>query len=265
MDLLKLTRLRLLSALLILASCFACAPEGQKPLTVGMELNYPPFEMVDPAGRPTGISVDLAAALGQYLRQPVKIVNIPFDGLIPSLKTGKIDLIISSLTVTPERAQSIAFSDPYLHTGLCLLVSRQANIHSIEEVDQPAYTVAVKQGTTGQSYAQNHLSHARVLVLDKEDGCVLEVVQGKAQAFIYDQMSVFQHWQRHQDTTSALLKPFREESWAIGIRRDNAALTAQVNAFLSSFRAEGGFQRLGDTYLKDQRAAFQKLGVPFYF
>jgi polar amino acid transport system substrate-binding protein len=228
-----------------------------------MELNYPPFEMIDARGRPVGISVDLATALGQHLHRDVRIENIPFDGLIPSLKTGKIDLIISSMTATPERAQSIAFSEPYLRTGLCLLVNRQASIQSIEQADQPGSAVVVKQGTTGQLYARTHLRRAHVLVLEKEDACVLEVVQGKAQAFIYDQMSIFNHWQRNQQTTTALLKPFQEEDWAIGLRQGDDALKAQVNAFLSAYRAEGGFQRLGDKYLKEQKAAFQKLGVPF--
>jgi polar amino acid transport system substrate-binding protein len=230
-----------------------------------MELNYPPFEAVDPQGKPAGISVEMAQALGKSLGREVQIQNIPFDGLIPALKTGKIDLIISSMTETPERAQSIDFSEPYLQTGLCLLVNKKASIDSIEQADQAAYSIAVKQGTTGQLYAQAHLKHARVLVLDKEDACVLEVVQGKAQAFIYDQMSVFKHWQQHQDGTSGLLKPFQREVWAIGLRKGNEALKTQVNAFLKEFRAEGGFERLGNRYLQDQKKAFQKAGVPFYF
>ncbi len=258
-------KLLLSSALVLGLYSFGCAPASQHPLVVGMELNYPPFEMIDARGQPAGISVDLARALGRYLHRDALIENIPFDGLIPALKTGKIDLIISSMTATSERSQSIVFSEPYLRTGLCLLLNQRANIHSIEEADQPGYAVVVKQGTTGQLYARTHLRHARVLVVEKEDACVLEVVQGKAQAFIYDQMSVFHHWQRNQQATTALLKPFQEEDWAIGLRQGDDALKAQVNAFLSAYCAEGGFQRLGDKYLKEQKAAFQKLGVPLQF
>src|SRR5690349_6158238 len=94
-----------------------CESRPKDRLVVGMELNYPPFETVDPQGKPSGISVDMAKVLGQRLHREVQIENIPFDGLVPALKTGKIDLIISSMTETPARAQSIAFSEPYLHTG----------------------------------------------------------------------------------------------------------------------------------------------------
>jgi len=230
-----------------------------------MELNYPPFEMVNPQGKPAGISVDMANELGKSLGKEVQIQNIPFDGLIPALKTGKIDLIISSMTETPERAKSIDFSEPYLRTGLCILVNKSADIDSIEQADRPNFSVAVKQGTTGQLYAQQHLHRAHILVLEKEDACVLEIVQNKAQAFIYDQMSIFKHWQQHQDSTKAVLKPFQKEQWAVGIRADDQTLKAQINAFLAVFKKNGGFDKLGDKYLKDQKEQFRQLGIPFYF
>src|SRR5215470_78904 len=96
-------------SLILLLGIFevSCALKPKSTLVVGMELNYPPFEMVDPQGKPAGISVELAKELGKFLEKDVQIQNIPFDGLIPALKTGKIDLIISSMTETPERAKSI--------------------------------------------------------------------------------------------------------------------------------------------------------------
>jgi len=235
------------------------------PLIVGMELAYPPFEMTDSNGSPTGVSVDLAHALGAYLNRPVRIENIPFDGLIPALKTGKIDLIISSMTATPQRRQSIDFSDPYLKTGLCLLVGVHSNIHSISDADRKGKSVAVKKGTTGHGYAAAHIRNATVLVLDKETACVLEVVQGKADAFIYDQMSVYKNWRRYPDHTVALLEPFQEESWAIGLRKGTERLRTQANRFLVHFRETGGFDRLADKYLHEQKEAFRRMGYPFYF
>lgn len=258
---------RVVWSLLFLVSLvvLGCARPNRAVLVVGMELSYPPFEMLQPNGQPAGISVEMAQALGRFLHRDVQIENIPFDGLIPALKTGKIELIISSLTRTPERAQSIDFSEPYLHTGLALLVSTNALLHSIADADQPGVTIVVKQGTTAQLYAQKQIHRARVLALDKEDACVLEVVQGKAQAFIYDQMSVFKHWQLHRDTTRAVLAPFQQEEWAVGLRKGDKELETQVNAFLRQFRAEGGFNRLAERYLKEQKQAFEQSGIPFYF
>jgi polar amino acid transport system substrate-binding protein len=230
-----------------------------------MELAYPPFEMTDPQGRPAGISVELARALADALGRPLRIENIPFDGLIPALKTGRIDLIISSMTATEERRQSIDFSDRYLRTGLALLVRADSDIGGIRGLDQPGRKVAVKLGTTGEKYAKDFLHHAEVIVLKEESACVLEVIQGKADAFIYDQMSVYRHWSRNRETTRALLEAFQHEDWAIGIRKGNDELREQVNAFLADFRARGGFEELGNRYLSDMKAAFAEMGYDFVF
>ena len=256
--------LSLLTAILVLSLSCAVPAFAAKPLVVGMELAYPPFEMTDTSGKPDGVSVQLAKELGKALGRPVDIRNMAFDGLIPALKTGKIDIIISSMTATAERAKSIDFSDPYLTTGLCLLVGKSAPATTIADLDKPGRSIAVKKGTTGHNYAATHIKEASVLVLDKEAAAVLEVVQGKADAFIYDQMSTYQNYQRNKETTRALLTPFQTESWAIGIRKGNDELKRKINHFLAEFRRSGGFEKLGDRYLKEEKDAFKRLGFPFF-
>jgi polar amino acid transport system substrate-binding protein len=94
---------------------------------------------------------------------------------------------------------------------------------------------------------------------------VLEVTQGKADAFVYDQMSVFQNAKRHPGKVRALLAPLQKESWAIALRPSDTELLAEVNAFLGKFRAEGGFTKLADRYLAEEKAAFTAQGIPFVF
>jgi polar amino acid transport system substrate-binding protein len=235
------------------------------PLRVGMDLSYPPFETIGPDGRPSGISVDLARALGEYLDRPVHIENIPFTGLLPSLQTGKIDLILSSMTDTPARRETVDFSDPYLRVGLALLVGKDSPIENVEDLDQPGRVVAVRQGTTGQVWAEANLRNARVLVLEKENAAVLEVIQGKADAFVYDQMSVWKNARQHPEHLRPLLQPLQVESWAVALRQGDDELRERVNSFLQQFRESGGFERLGNQYLGDQKEAFAELGLPFYF
>jgi polar amino acid transport system substrate-binding protein len=267
-DEMKKTPLLLLA--LLLAGIVSCkkttsTPDAHRPLVVGMDLSYPPFEMIDAGGKPSGVSVDLARSLAAELGRPVRIENIPFTGLIPSLLTGKIDVVISSMTDTPERRKSVAFSDPYLTIGLAVLAGKKSGLTTAADLDRPGRTVAVRQGTTAQVWAKEHLKQARVLVLDKESSAVLEVIQGKADGFLYDQMSVWKHHQEHPLETVALLEPIQSESWAVALRPDDTVGLTQVNAFLKSFRSSGGFDRLGNTYLRDQKEAFAKAGIPFYF
>ncbi|HEX4139505.1 MAG TPA: transporter substrate-binding domain-containing protein, partial [Candidatus Methylacidiphilales bacterium] len=155
------------------------------PLVIGMELNYPPFEMTDASGNPCGVGVEMAQALAAYLHRPLQIENMPFEGLIPALKTGRIELIISSMTATKERAKSVDFSDPYLNTGLAILVKKNSPIQGIADVDKPGVIVTVKTGTTAQTYTRDHFHNATVLPLEQDTACALEVAQGRADAFLY--------------------------------------------------------------------------------
>jgi polar amino acid transport system substrate-binding protein len=240
-------------------------PDKGEELVVGMDLSYPPFETIDEKGQPTGISVEIAQGLADSLHKHLRIENIPFTGLIPTLQKGNIDCVISSLTANEERRKSIDFSEPYLKTGLALLVRKDSSITDAKTLDLPGRTVAVRQGTTGEAWAKANLKQARVLTVEKENSAVLEVVQGKADAFIYDQMSVWKNWQNNRDTTKAILAPLHEESWAVGLRRGNDELKSEVNTFIDQFRKSGGFDKLGDKYLKDQKEAFKEQGIPFYF
>lgn len=239
------------------------AHAANAPIKVGMELAYPPFEMTDKSGKPDGISVGIATALGEYLKTPVKIENMSFDGLIPALKTGSIDLVISSLTVNDERKKSIDFSNPYVKTGLALLVGKDTKIQNEADLKKLGAKVAVKKGTTAHAWASKNLASDKIIVLDKETTAVLEVVQKKADAFIYDQMSVYKHWIKNRESTRALLKAFQQEAWAVGVKKGNKALLDQVNAFIEDYRKKQGFDKLGAKYLGEEKQVFKELGVDF--
>ena len=241
-----------------------CTHRKDNALIVGMELSSPPFEMTDEQNRPTGIGVDMARALAAYLHQDLVIQNTKFEGLIPALRTNRIDLIISSMTATEERARTIDFSDPYVHISICLLVGAKSGLRAGDDLNQPGRKVVVKNGTTGADYAREHLGKAEVFQIADEAACVLEVVQGRADAFIYDQMSVYQLQKRNVATTRAIFQPLQRENWAIGIGKKHSELRVRVNAFLADSRAKRGLESLAAKYLDDP-GALQAMGDPFSF
>jgi polar amino acid transport system substrate-binding protein len=260
-------------AMILLAGLVACGGESKSTgdvadpttLVVGMELAYPPFEMRDSNNQPDGISVRMAEDLAKHLGRPLKIEDTAWDGIIPSLKSGQIDLIISSMTRTPERAENIDFSDGYVTNGLCMLVAKDSEIRSVDDLPASNGKVAVKLATTGHIWAQQELEGVELLVLDEAATCVLEVVQGRADAFIYDQISIYRFWRENEETTQAILKPIREETWAIGIKKGNQQLRDKVNEFLKEYQDSGKFDALADRYMKAERVEFKKRGVPFIF
>ena len=204
---------------MLLTALAGCAPAGanDKPLVVAMELAYPPFETKDDAGSPSGVSVDFAKAFGEYIGRDVVIENTAWDGLIPSLQTGKADMIVSSMTITDKRKETVDFSVPYANALLAVLANKDSGIASIEDLNQPGKKVAVKLGSTGDTYAQTNLSSAERIVLADESACITEVVQGKADAFIYDQLTIYRNWKANENATVAVFIPFQEvEQWGDG-------------------------------------------------
>ena len=256
----------LLSLALLVAGCSPKPnPSAGLPLVVGMELNYPPFEMTDASGKPSGLSVELAQKLADSLHRPLQIENISFDGLIPALLTKKIDIVLSSLTVTPERSKVISFSQPYARIGLALLTYKDSTLLKANDLNRPDRTLVTKRGTSGHLAAERLFPKAKKLVVDKDAAAYLEISQGKADAFLYDQLSVARAHQRYPNSTQALLTSLQEENWALGLRSSDAVLLRQVNTFLESFHQQGGFQKLSSRYLAPEEALFRQAGIPFIF
>ncbi len=255
----------ILSSVIILIGCGK--ESGQSTFVVGMELQYPPFETIDSSGNPAGLSVDMAYDLGKFLGRPVEIYNTAWIGLIPALQTGKVDAVISSMTITPEREEVINFSDPYVYSGLALLIHGVSPVQSYKDLQDPDVKVAVKVGTIGESIARELLDSSQIVVFQQVSVAVLEVSQGRVDAFLYDPLTVFENQKNHPDTTRYNLEPIPGSygAWGVAIKEGNKDLLEKVNEFIELYRDSGGFDRLSDRYLKEISDAFEKQGVPFFF
>ncbi|MEF9920241.1 MAG: transporter substrate-binding domain-containing protein [Erysipelotrichaceae bacterium] len=256
---------------IITLSLNGCSSNNEKkdetePLIVAMELTYPPFETKDNKGKPTGISVDFSKAFAKYINREIIIQNTSFDGLIPSLQTGEADMVMSSMTIRDDRKEIVDFSIPYANAMLAILTNKDSAVKSIEDLNVAGKKVAVKSGSTGFLYAQNHLKNADIITLADESACVVEVAQGKADGFIYDQLTIYRNWQKHQDTTSAIFIPFQDvEKWGVAVQKGNTKLLKQLNTFIKKYTKEGGFDTLTNKYLSEEKKAFDELKFKWFF
>ena len=242
------------------------AKQEVKPLVVGMELAYPPFETKDAQGNATGISVDFSKDFGAYIGREVVIENISWDGLIPALQTGKVDMVISSMTITADREEVVDFSDPYANAMLALLTNKNSGINTIDDMNVAGKKIAVKTGSTGYLYAQKNLTNAEIIALPDESACVTEVAQGKADGFIYDQLTIYRNWQNNLDNTGAVFIPFQDvDMWGVAVKSGNDDLRGQLNEFIAQYTADGGFDKLTDKYLAEEKEAFDQLGFKWFF
>jgi polar amino acid transport system substrate-binding protein len=144
-------------------------------------------------------------------------------------------------------------------------VRKDSPIQSIADVKPGEHKLAVKLATTGHQWARQEIPEVDLITLDEAAACVLEVLQGKVDAYIYDQISIYQFWKKYEDETRPILNPIREETWAIGMRQGEEEFHGRVNAFLKQYRESGRFDELADQYMAEQKAAFEEMGVPFIF
>lgn len=239
---------------------------GEKPLIVAMELAYPPFETKTEEGVPTGVSVSFMEDFAEAYGYDLTIENTSFDGLIPMLTSGKADAVMSSMTITEERQEAVDFSEPYASAQLAILAGADSGVESIEDLDEPGRVVAVKTGSTGDVYATKNLPEAQIVRLADESACVTEVIQGKADGFLYDQLTIYRNQQSNPDTTEAVFIPFQDpEFWGVAVDKENPELLEEINEFIDSYREEGGFDKLSKEYLEEEQQAFQDLGFTWFF
>lgn len=248
------------------AAAGSASDGGARTLRVAMELAYPPFETKDDAGNPSGVSVTFMQDFADAYGYDLQIDNISFDGLIPSLQTGKADAVMSSITITPEREEEVDFTDPYAMAQLAILAGADSGVEQAEDLNQADKTVAVKTGSTGDVYATKNLANAQILRLADESACVTEVAQGRADGFLYDQLTIYRNNLANPDTTRAVFIPFQDpEAWGIAVASGNDELREELNAFIAESKENGEFDRLTEQYLADEKAAFDELGFRWFF
>lgn len=240
---------------------------AEKPFIVGMELEYPPFETIDENGNPTGASIDIARALGEKLGREVIIENTSYPGLVPALYSGKIDAIISSMTINEQRAKRVDFSDPYTTAQLVMLVNKDSKVNSSADLNDPNVTIANKTGTIGALWARANAPKAKVRNFDKESQGVLDVAQGKSDVIIYDPLAIARYHKRYPDTTRTIMEPLPGVSgWGIAIRKGQPELLAEINTFIAEAKVDGTFDNIRETHLKEKAEEFEEeTGLKFFF
>lgn len=252
--------MKIILFLFILLSSLYC-----KALNVGMDLSYPPFEMSDANNHPKGLSVDFVKAFAKkYGYDEVVIKNISYDGLIPALRSRQINMIISSMTITPLRERVVSFSIPYARSNLAILVRKNSKVTKISDLSHA--TLALRRGALPHLWAAKHLKDAKLLLFDKEEMAVLEVLQGKADATIYDDLSVYELWQKNKNTLRPIFSHFEKSPgyWGVAFNKNDNDLRLQMNAFIKASYKNGFMQKLSQKYLGKAAAYLRKNAIGFF-
>jgi len=215
-------------------------------LRVGLEAGYMPFEVRDRAGDIIGFDVDFARLMAHRLGVRLRLVNTQWDGIIPSLLTDKFDILMSGMTITDARAQTVAFCDPYIVIGQTVLLNPRLKdtITSYQQLDDPKYVVATKLGVTGEIAARQYMGHAQIRTFETESDGVTEVRNNRADAFVYDLPYNAIYAAQNPGSVILLEPPFTQEPLGWAVRKGDADLVAWVNAFLARTHEDGSYDAL---------------------
>ncbi|MGI9280042.1 MAG: transporter substrate-binding domain-containing protein [Endozoicomonas sp.] len=215
-------------------------------LRVGMEAGYMPFEMTNKRGDIVGFDVDIARQMAKSMGVKLELVNTAWDGIIPALLTGKFDIIMSGMTLTPQRNLQINFAQPYIVVGQTILVRKglEGEIKSYKDLNDKKYTVATKLGTTGEQATKRYLSKSNIRLFETEADGALEVSNGKADAFVYDLPFNAIYSSQNPGKLTHLDTAFTHEPLAWGIRKGDPDFENWLNNFMRQIRGDGTYDKI---------------------
>ncbi len=213
-------------------------------LRVGMSADYPPLHFKQD-GRYLGIEADAAKAVGEIISRPVEIVEIPFKQLIPALLAGKVDVLMSGLSVTAERSREVRFTDPYLRVGQMAIMhkSKLGRFSQPWSVYREGVRIGVEPGTTGAAFAERELQDAQISYFDDPESAFKGLRNDIIDLYIHDAPT---SWQlangMENDDLISLYSPLTEEMLAWAVAPDNTALLAELNRALALMNQNGTLQ-----------------------
>lgn len=223
-------------------------------LRVGMEPGYMPFELTNQKGEIIGFDVDVAKRMAKAMGVELELVSTAWDGIIPALLTDKFDVIMSGMTLTQERNMSINFATPYIEIGQSVILNNKVAgaVKSYKDLNDPKYTVASKLGTTGEQAVKRMIPNAKYVSFETEQEGMLEVVNGKIDAFVYDMpYNAVAVSQRGEGKVTHLDKPFTFEPLAWGIRKGDPDFLNWLNNFMYQIKNDGTYDKIYQKWFQD--------------
>ena len=220
------------------------AGSSEKVLRVGTNADFAPFEFQDADRKEyQGFDMDLIRAIGKEMGYKVEIQNINFDGLIPAMESGNIDLIASGMTINDERKAKVLFSEPYYQSGLTIIVKKDnTSINTFK--DLTGKKVAVQIGTTSAKEVKT-LGNVEVKEFNSSADTFMELKAGGVDAVVNDRpVNDYYILKSGEKDVRALDELLTSEDYGLAINKNNADLQKKVNDALASLKKSGEYDKI---------------------
>jgi len=227
-------------------------------LRIGMEAGYQPFEMQDEKGNIVGFDVDIAYEMGKAIfgkggEKKVKLINTAWEGIITALMTHKFDIIMSGMTALQSRNLKVNFCDPVYYIGQCLLINKKdvGKYKSYKDLNKKGVIITSKLGVTGAFTAEKLMPKATLRLFKTEAEPALQVANGLADAFIYDEPQVRVVAAMYKKDTVGIFDPITYEPLAWAIRKGDPDFLNWLNNFMRQIRGDGRWDQFKQKWFVD--------------
>jgi polar amino acid transport system substrate-binding protein len=235
-------------------------------LRIGLEVGYMPFEMIDKRsglrqkeirhggfrrkGRQLsliGFDIDIGIEMAKALGVKPVFVDTLWPSIIPALKLGRFDIIYGGMSVTEARKTQVDFANPFMTVGQTVLLNakHKGTVKSYKDLNDAKFVVVSKPGTTGEEAVQRLISKATYETADTEIEGAMRVLEGTADAFVYDfPFNAVFSAMHPSDQLIFLDKPFTKEPIAWAIRKNDPDFLKFLNGFLEEIKKDGRFDKI---------------------
>ncbi len=223
-------------------------------LVVGTAASMPPFNMTTKEGEIIGFEPDLARLIAAGMGIPLKLEPMPFSKLLPALETGKIDMILSNMTMTPRRNLKVAFVGPYFISGKAFLTKEKtiANAKNTVEINSPNTRLVALKGSTSQFFVDKLLSKTQLTTAASYDEAVKMVIDDKVHALVADYPICVVSLLRYPDADLlSLITPLTYEPIGIALPGNDPLLINWLENFISSLEGSGKIEILEERWFEN--------------
>ena len=225
--------------------------EAKDTLVLATSADFPPYEYYE-GQEIVGIDAEIAKALGEKLGCEVKIEDMNFDSIIPSIVSGKADIAMAGLTVTEERLQSVDFTDSYATGVQVVIVKEDSDITSVDDLfaEGANHTIGVQTATTGDLYTTGDIEEKGLGTVErytKGADAIAALTSGKIDCVVIDNEPA-KAFVEANEGLKILDTEYAVEDYAICLPK-NSPLTEKINTALAELTADGTIQKIIDKYI----------------
>ena len=216
-------------------------------LVVGTAASMPPLNMTTKDGEIIGMEIDLAKAMAESMGVKLRLEAMQFHELLPALEAGRIDMILSGMTITPQRNMKVAFVGPYFKSGKAILTKlpSMAQAQTPEDVNDPRKSIVTLRGSTSEQFVKDNLHKVRLVSANSYDEAVDMVIKGKVDALFADYtICVVTIFRYPEEELLTVVSPLTYEPLGIALPANDPLFVNWVDNYLTTLEDSGALEEL---------------------